>query len=450
MAMEETRLRERNRALVEHLSAARVELKRLRSAIEELNTPPLEYGVFLGWTRPGQAEVFTRNRRLRVHVAPEADVAGVDRGMLVALGPGDVLVATAGYPTGGQIATVAEVLADGRAVVSSITGERSVVELSERARHNVQPGVTVLVDTRAHVASDVVAVTELKRLNLVEVPDVAWDDIGGLDAQIAAIRDGVELPFTHPELFHTYQLTPPKGLLLYGPPGCGKTLIAKAVANSLAERMGGGTSSYFLNIKGPELLSKFVGETERQIRVVFEQAREVAAEDHPVIVFFDEMESIFRTRGSGVSSDMETTVVPQLLAELDGVEQLSNVVIIGATNRPELIDPALLRPGRLDVKIHIGRPDRAGAADIFRRHLTENIPTDRPTSELIEHAVECLFAPGSAAAELVSGAMIANIVDRAKKAAIKAAIDGDPRGITAQQLAAAVAAELQETTEEKS
>ena len=455
-----TYLSERNRQLADLLTDARAEITRLRSAVEELATPPLTFGLFTGW-EGDRASVWVHNRKLIVSVSPDMDASELAVGKQVLVGEGEVIVGVAGYPRDGELAHVAELLDGGSAVITSITGERAVVRLADHITEIVEAGATVLVDRAAGLCEDVVPVTEIKRLNLAEVPDVTWADIGGLDEQIAEIQDAVELPFAHPELYKQYHLTPPKGVLLYGPPGCGKTLIAKAVANSLATRLGGtdAAPSFFLNIKGPELLNKFVGETERQIRVVFEQARDVAEEGRPVIIFFDEMESIFRTRGSGVSSDMETTVVPQLLAELDGVEQLSNVIIIGATNREELIDPAILRPGRLDMKIRIDRPDRAGAVDIFSRYLTKAIPTDRPPAELIELAVDQLFEPrpfveltlsdGSTEvlsyADFVSGALIANVVDRAKKLAIKATLAGKATGITPQMLTEAIEREQAES-----
>ena len=320
-------------------------------------------------------------------------------------------------------------------------------------------GDTVLVDLKAGYVFEIIPKTEVARLVLEETPDATYADIGGLDTQIEQIHDAVELPFTHPQLYRDYQLHPPKGVLLYGPPGCGKTLIAKAVANSLASRVGDGESSYFINVKGPELLNKYVGETERRIRLIFERARELAEAGRPVIIFFDEMDSIFRTRGSGVSSDMETTVVPQLLTELDGVESLSNVIVIGATNREELIDPAVLRPGRLDVKIRVGRPTKDNAKEIFARHLDQSVPTADSVDKLIEVACEYMYADrpyveltlvtGEVETlhyrDFISGAMIANIVDRAKKSAIKAHLAGDPRGITADQLRQAIDAENRES-----
>ena len=317
----------------------------------------------------------------------------------------------------------------------------------------------MLIDAKAGYAFERIPKTEVNQLSLEEIPDVTYADIGGLRDQIETIRDSVELPFTHPELYKAYNLKPPKGLLLYGPPGCGKTLIAKAVANSLSTRIGDGGAAHFLNVKGPELLNKYVGETERRIRLIFERARELAGEGRPVIVFFDEMESIFRTRGSGVSSDMETTVVPQLLTEIDGVEDIANVIVIGATNREELIDPAILRPGRLDIKIRVDRPSREEAREIFARYITDDVPHAEEVEDLVNAGVDKLFAPrpfvqltlvdGTTEtlhySDFVSGAMIANVVDRAKKLAIKDEISGAGSGVSVEHVRAAVRAEQDES-----
>ncbi len=451
----------RNQKLVELLKASRDKLQTLYGELEELSTPPSTYGTYLGTNEPGySAEIFTGNRQMRVMVSPSVDQSDLEPGMRVRLAEGNIIVDTAGYTTSGELATVVERIGADRALIVSVTGDKSVVTLAGPIRGQAEAGDTLLVNLKVGYAFEVVPVTEMNRLNLQEIPDVTYDDIGGLDAQIEAIKDAVELPFLHPELYKAYDLRPPKGVLLYGPPGCGKTLIAKAVANSLASRIGGQESSYFLSIKGPELLNKFVGETERQIRVVFEQARDVAEAGRPVIIFFDEMESIFRTRGSGVSSDMETTVVPQLLAELDGVESLSNVIIIGATNREELIDPAILRPGRLDVKIRIDRPDRAGAVDIFSRYITDELPLAEPAEALIDYAVDLMFSQTPYVEltfdngdshilyyeDFISGAQIANVVDRAKKQAIKEHLASpESTGITRQILAESIAQEQHES-----
>ena len=451
----------RNTKLVELLTASRRKLATLNEQLEQLAAPPSTYGTYLEPT-PGLeetcAEVFTSNRRMRLAVSPLIERSELVPGARVRLGEGAQVVEVCGFDDSGEMASVTEILADHRALVVDTTGEERLVRLSGPLLNGgkpPRPGDTLLVDTRAGYAFEVIPKTEVAKLALEEVPDITWSDIGGLDDQITRIRDAVELPFTHPELYRAYSLRAPKGVLLYGPPGCGKTLIAKAVANSLSERIGDGSRSYFINVKGPELLNKYVGESERQIRLIFERARELAGEGRPVIVFFDEMESIFRTRGTGVSSDMETTVVPQLLAELDGVESLSNVIVIGATNREELIDPAILRPGRLDVKIRVQRPDRAGAREIFHRLLHENVPVAGDPEALIDSAAEYLFRPrpfveltyldGSTQVfhyhDFVSGAMIANIVDRAKKEAIKDHLAGRTNGITDEHLARAIDAE---------
>lgn len=453
-------LRARNAQLADMLKTSRDKLQELYEQVESLGDPASTYGLFLASTGNGtDAEVFTSGRHMRVKVAPTIAIDRVKPGSLVRLGDGSVVLEVCQYPAVGQLATLVEKLDAGRAIVQDIQGTEHVVRLTDELQRESRAGDTLLTDVRAQFAFERIAKTEVNQLSLEEVPDVTYEDIGGLQEQIELIHDAVELPFAHPHLYQQYDLKPPKGLLLYGPPGCGKTLIAKAVANSLAHRLGHGASAHFINVKGPELLNKFVGETERRIRLIFERARELASEGRPVIIFFDEMESIFRTRGSGVSSDMETTVVPQLLTEIDGVEDISNVIVIGATNREELIDPAILRPGRLDIKVRISRPTKAEALDIFGRYLRPEVPHAAPIEELAQIAVEELFAPrpfvrlrlidGSEEtlhySVFVSGAMIANIVSRAKKLAIKDAISGESdTGVTAEHLRAAVRAEQQE------
>jgi proteasome-associated ATPase len=454
-------LSSRNAKLSQLLKASRDRLKDLSAQVDALAEPASTYGVYLGAGEGGRdAEVHTSGRRMRLKVSPHVDRAELLPGTLVRLGDGSIVVEACGFPQTGELGMLTERISGHRALVANSTGEEQLVRLAEPLRSTARAGDTLLVDTKAGVALERIPKTEVAQLSLEEVPDVTYADIGGLDEQIDQIRDAVELPFSHPQLYRDYQLSPPKGVLLYGPPGCGKTLIAKAVANSLSARVGDGSASYFLNVKGPELLNKFVGETERRIRLIFERARELAEEGRPVIIFFDEMESIFRTRGSGVSSDMETTIVPQLLTELDGVENLANVIIIGATNREELIDPALLRPGRLDVKIRVQRPTRDGARDIFTRHLTGAVPHAVPVTELIEAGVEKLFEPRPYVeltlvdgeievldySDFVSGAMIANIVDRAKKLAIKDHLaQVSEAGVTVGHIHQAVAAEQSES-----
>ena len=461
LARQNRELTSRNRKLAELLKTSRDKLNDLYAKVEELNEPASTYGIYLAPApRDGEAEVHTSGRRMRLKVSPLVDPAALVPGTLVRLGEGTIVVEACGFDPTGQLATMIERVGEDRAIVADQQGAESLVMLAEPLRAAVRAGDTVLVHTSAGYAFERVAKTEVNQLSLDEVPDVTYADIGGLASQIETIQDSVELPFSHPELYHAYDLRPPKGLLLYGPPGCGKTLIAKAVANSLSQRIGDGGQAHFINVKGPELLNKFVGETERRIRLIFERARELASGGNPVIVFFDEMESIFRTRGSGVSSDMETTVVPQLLTEIDGVEDIANVIVIGATNREELIDPAILRPGRLDIKVRVSRPGRAEAKDILARYITDAIPLAESREALIDATAAAMFAPrpfvrlelvdGTAEvlhySDFVSGAMIANVVDRAKKLAIKDHISGvSTAGVTADHLRQAVRDEQDES-----
>lgn len=472
----------RNQKLADMLRASRAKLEEMNGRLEKMAEPPSTYGTLLELNPQGHtAEVFTANRRMRLPVSPLVNKSTLQPGTTVRLGEGQVVVEAAGFSDSGDIAQVVEVVGKDRLIVADKVGEESVVKAAsalarEIAAQDISTGDSVIVDRRAGWAFEAVQRTEISSLVLEEVPDVRYSDIGGLSTQIEQIKDAVELPFLHPEVYTQYGLRPPKGVLLYGPPGNGKTLIAKAVANSLAQHMTEGDTSYFLNVKGPELLNKFVGETERQIRQIFDQARRAASSGRPVIVFFDEMEALFRTRGTGVSSDMESTVVPQLLAELDGVEGVENVIIIGASNREELIDPAILRPGRLDVKIRVARPDQVAAVDILSKHLTASIPFDaaliaehgsaagaaaflreRIAERLFERSeshryVTLHFADGGSRelywGDFASGAMLANIVDRAKTAAIKDALRGQPGttdhgGMSIRHVDAAVEAEIE-------
>jgi proteasome-associated ATPase len=484
-----SQLTERNSKLVETLREARSQLLALREEVDRLAQPPSGYGVFLQGHEDSTVDVFTAGRKMRVACSPAVEVADLRRGQSVRLNEALTIVEAGAFERIGEVSTLRELLAEVdddtppmRALVVGHADEERVVWLADPLREaTLKPGDSLLVDAKSGYAYERVPKAEVEDLVLEEVPDVDYESIGGLFRQIEQIRDAVELPFLHAELFAEYELRPPKGVLLYGPPGCGKTLIAKAVANSLAKKVaaarGDGSASqaksYFLNIKGPELLNKFVGETERHIRLIFQRAREKASEGTPVIVFFDEMDSIFRTRGSGVSSDVETTIVPQLLSEIDGVEGLENVIVIGASNREDMIDPAILRPGRLDVKIKIERPDAEAAKDIFSKYLTNRLPIhaddlaefggDRKTciDAMIQHTVERMYeeteenrflevtyANGDKEVlyfrDFNSGAMIQNIVDRAKKAAIKSVLDTQQRGLRVQHLLDAIVDEFAE------
>jgi proteasome-associated ATPase len=469
-----------NEKLTYTLREAREHIAALREEVDKLTQPPSAYGTVTAINDDGTVDVFSGGRKMRVSVHPElAD--SLARGQEVVLNESLNVVLARGAETTGEVVTMKEVLEDGRrAIVVARADEERVVELCDSlVGVALRSGDHVLLDVRAGLLLEKLPRPEVDDLVLEEVPDVSYADVGGLDSQIEMITDAVELPFLHAELFGEYKLPAPKGILLYGPPGCGKTLIAKAVANSLAKKVAdksgdGKARSYFLNIKGPELLNKYVGETERQIRLVFQRAREKSEEGWPVIVFFDEMESLFRTRGSGISSDIESTIVPQLLAEIDGVETLRNVIVIGASNREDLIDPAILRPGRLDVKIKIERPDQHAAQAIFGRYLTDDLPIDAETVRvegggdkakallaMIEEAVVEMYRDDEANQflevtyqngdkqvmyfkDFSSGAMIENIVRRAKKEAIKRQIAGLGRGIRTEDLINAIHQEYKE------
>ncbi len=474
------RVTENNERLVATLKEARAQIVTLKEEVDRLAQPPSGYGVYLTSYEDGTVDVFTGGRKLRVAVSPAVEVGSLRRGQEVLLNDALNIVDALGFERAGEVVMLKEVLDGGdRALVISHADEERVVHLADTIMDSpLRAGDSLLIEPRSAYAYERIPKSEVEELVLEEVPDIDYTDIGGLDRQIEQIRDAVELPFLHSDLFREHQLRPPKGVLLYGPPGCGKTLIAKAVANSLAkqisERKGDEKrSSYFLNIKGPELLNKYVGETERHIRLIFQRAREKASDGTPVIVFFDEMDSVFRTRGSGVSSDVENTIVPQLLSEIDGVEGLENVIVIGASNREDMIDPAILRPGRLDVKIKIERPDAEAAKDIFSKYILEDLPLH--ADDLAEHggsAEECVAAMIQAAVlrmysetednrflevtyangdkevlyfkDFNSGAMIQNIVDRAKKMAIKEFLATSRKGIRLQHLLDACVDEFRE------
>jgi len=469
-----------NEKLSYTLREARDRIDGLRDEVDKLTQPPNNYATLLGPNGDGTVDVQASGRKMRVHVAPSVDVDELVAGSEVVLNESLNVVLVRGPESSGETVTLKEVLEGGRrALVVGRADEERVAEIAEVLQQvALRSGDVLLMDSRSGLLLERLPRPEVEELVLEEVPDIDYADIGGLDEQIEQITDAVELPFLHQDLFREYRLPAPKGILLYGPPGCGKTLIAKAVAASLAKKVTEATGrearSYFLNIKGPELLNKYVGETERHIRLVFQRAREKAEDGTPVIVFFDEMESLFRTRGTGISSDMEATIVPQLLAEIDGVETLRNVIVIGASNREDLIDPAILRPGRLDVKIKINRPDAEAAGQIFGRYLTSDLPIDsgevgtlgggdpdKAVRVMIEQTVEEMYRTDAANEflevtyqngdkelmyfkDFSSGAMIENIVRRAKKLAIKRQLAGGEGGIRVSDLVESVHQEYKE------
>ncbi|HVE29769.1 MAG TPA: proteasome ATPase [Mycobacteriales bacterium] len=473
-------LTERNEKLTSTLREARDQVVALKEEVDRLAQPPSGYGVFLQTYDDGTVDVFTGGRKLRVAVSPSVDLEGLRIGQEVMLNEALNVVLAREFERAGDVVMLKELLDGGdRALVIGHTDEERIVHLADTLlTERLRAGDSLLLEPRSGYVYEKIPKSEVEELILEEVPDIDYSDIGGLGTQIEQIRDAVELPFLHADLFREHELRPPKGVLLYGPPGCGKTLIAKAVANSLSKKVAevrgkDAGRSYFLNIKGPELLNKYVGETERHIRLVFQRAREKASEGTPVIVFFDEMDSIFRTRGSGVSSDVENTIVPQLLSEIDGVEGLENVIVIGASNREDMIDPAILRPGRLDVKIKIERPDAEAARDIFSKYVTTTLPIhdddiaehggnrQATVAAMIQRAVERMYtesednrflevtyANGDKEVlyfkDFNSGAMIQNIVDRAKKMAIKDFLEQGSKGLRLQHLVTACLDEFRE------
>jgi len=472
--------RSNNEKLTMTIQQTRDQIAILREEVEKLTMPPAVYGTFIAFNDDNTVDIYAQGRKMRVSILPGITPNDVRRGDEVILNESFSVIAVRESDGQGEVVSVKDVLDERRVLVYGRADEERVVEIAESLRETkLRAGDALLFDTRSNLLVEKIARPESEELVLEEVPDISYEDIGGLDAQIELMTDAVELPYLHRALFQDYELPAPKGILLYGPPGCGKTLIAKAVANSLSKKVAElsgnkNVRSYFLNIKGPELLNKYVGETERQIRLVFQRAREKAEEGTPVIIFFDEMDSLFRTRGTGISSDMESTIVPQLLAEIDGVESLRDVIVIGATNREDLIDPAILRPGRLDVKIKIERPNEEAAAQIFHRYLHSDLPIDdaiiqelgggdrdKAVRLMIEQTVENMYLIGDTNRflevtyqggdkeilyfkDFASGAMIENVVRRAKKLAVKREIASKGKGVRTEDLLESIRQEFRE------
>ncbi len=469
---------QKNERLVSSLQEAKAHIDALRKEVEKLTAPPSTFAIFYGTNSDGTINVSLGGRKLRVNLHPSIPLDSLKTGQEVILNEGLNVIEARGYDPQGEIVHLKQLLDDGRAVVSSHLDDERVVEISASLKQQkLSVGDHLLFESRSGYLTEKLPKGEMEELVIEEVPDINYDHIGGLEKELEQVKDAVELPFLHPALFAEHQLSAPKGLLLYGPPGCGKTLIAKAVANSIAKKLGHlkgkEIRSYFLHIKGPELLNKYVGESERQIREVFAKAKEKASHGHPVIVFFDEMDALFRTRGTGISSDIESTIVPQFLSEIDGVESLRDVIVIGASNRQDLIDPAVLRPGRLDIKIKIPRPDKQGAKDILGKYLVADLPfaesamaeqkQDRTAyvQHLIETTVEAMYAKteenkflevtyANGEKETVyfkdfsSGALIESVVARAKKLSIKRTLSGGEKGLTSEDFLHAIREEFKE------
>ena len=469
---------QKNERLVSSLQEAKTQIEALRKEVEKLTAPPSTFAIFYGTNSDGTINVSLGGRKLRVNLHPSIPQDSLKKGQEVILNEGLNVIEARGYDPQGEIVHLKQLLDDGRAVVSLRLDDERVVEISDALKQQkLSVGDHLLFEPRSGYLTEKLPKSEMEELVIEEVPDINYDHIGGLEKELEQVKDAVELPFLHPDLFAEHQLSPPKGLLLYGPPGCGKTLIAKAVANSIAKKLGHlkgkDIRSYFLHIKGPELLNKYVGESERQIREVFAKAKEKASHGHPVIVFFDEMDALFRTRGTGISSDIESTIVPQFLSEIDGVESLRDVIVIGASNRQDLIDPAVLRPGRLDIKIKIPRPDKQGAKDILGKYLLADLPLaesamaeqklDRTAyvQHLIDTTVEAMYAKteenrflevtyANGEKETVyfkdfsSGALIESVVSRAKKLSIKRTISNGEKGLTSEDFLHAIREEFKE------
>ena len=467
-----------NEKLVSTLQEAKTQIEALRAEVEKLTAPPSAYAIFSSLNDDGTGNVYVSGRKMKVSVHPSIDVKAMRKGQEVVLNEALNVIEVKGFDIQGEVVRLKDVLEGNRALVTLHFDEEKVAELGDPLlAERLSVGDHLLYDPRSGYVVEKLPRSEAEELVLEEVPDVDYEHIGGLQHELEQVRDAVELPFLHPTLFSEYKLSAPKGVLLYGPPGCGKTLIAKAVANSIAKKLGHLTGkevrSYFLHVKGPELLNKYVGESERQVREVFKKAKERAADGNPVIVFFDEMDALFRTRGTGISSDIESTIVPQFLSEIDGMERLRNVIVIGASNRQDLIDPAVLRAGRLDVKVKVGRPDAVAAKDIFSKYLSVDLPFDE--EDLKRHGgdakalvlqmadltvqamyasseenkfIEVTYANGEKEVmyfkDFASGALIEGIVSRAKKFAVKRAIAKEGRGLRSEDLIRAIREEFKE------
>jgi proteasome-associated ATPase len=454
-------------------------IDKLEEVIKKVTSPANRIGTFLGATSRDTAHIVVGGADYYCNVDPRIPLAKLKKGTRVLVNEAYVIVGDLGFEKAGPVTKIAEVIGEDRLRVGSEHGTQSIVleRSSDLAGSTLKSGDEVRVDPNYRMALEMLSSAKSHEHYLDEVPELPWERIGGQEAAIQAIKDAIELPILHVDLFQKFRHATPKGFLLYGPPGCGKTLIGKATAYNLTkqlrEKTGAEMREYFMHIKGPEILNMWVGESERQVREVFATAREKRREGLMPFVFIDEAESILGTRRASRYSNILSTLVPMFCSEMDGIDSLNDVVIILASNRADLIDPAILRPGRIDRKIKVNRPNRDGARDIYRIYLTDDLPYDgvlakeadhigEAIARLIERFVEWQFARREEnkflevtlrsgrkeiayRSDLISGAIIASIVERAKAMAIKRAIStGFAEGISENDLRLAFNAEYAE------
>ena len=459
---------------------ARKTIVELEGALEKVTAPANRIATYLGAPNEGIAYISIGGSDYYTNVDPRVDIGSLKVGTRVLVNEAYAVVGDLGYSPSGPVSKVIDILSDGRLRVGQEHGLQAVVlERSSTLREvPLKVGEDIRIDPSYKVALERLTTPETKDYYLEDVPELPWNKIGGQQEAIQAIKDTIEMPALHPELFKRYQYSTPKGFLLYGPPGCGKTLIGKATAYNLVrqlnEESGEGLKECFMHVKGPEILNMWLGESERIVREIFARAREKRKEGFLPVVFIDEAESVLGTRRAIRSHNIANTVVPMFCSEMDGIESLQDVILILASNRPDLIDPAILRPGRIDRKIKVKRPDKAAALDIFGIYMTTELPVhpealdahqgdaaaavramlERANEELFAHREDTAFLEVTLRSgrrdilhrgDLASGAIIASIVQRAKESAIKRAIaTGVEGGISAEDLTEAVVTEYGE------
>src|SRR5467141_3568043 len=463
----------------ETIVEARRMIEKLEEVIKKVTSPANRIGTFLGATSRDTAHIVVGGADYYCNVDPRIPLAKLKNGTRVLVNEAYVIVGDLGFETAGPVTKITEVLSDDRLRVGSEHGLQSIVlqRSADLASSTLKSGDEVRVDSNYRMALEMLSSTKSHEHYLDVVPELPWEKVGGQEGALQAIKDAIELPLLHPDLFKKFQHATPKGFLLYGPPGCGKTLIGKATAFNLTKQLGAKSGTemreYFMHVKGPEILNMWVGESERMVREIFATAREKRGEDFMPFLFIDEAESILGTRRASRHSNILSTLVPMFCSEMDGIDSLNDVVIILASNRADLIDPAILRPGRIDRKIKVNRPNREGAREVYRIYLTPDLPYDgalgkeaenigAAVDKLIERFVDWQFTRREEnkflevtlrsgrkevlyRSDLISGAIIASIVERAKAIAIKRAIaTQQPEGIRETDLQLAFNAEYVE------